>query len=427
MKKIKSGFIGRQIFAAKTLFKILPDLLPTKFKGPEQLIKKILGDNIQPFIDEVSSLKGPALKAAQMLTIYGEYYLPKEVNEILKQIQANSFYLDWHSLKKDIPEAILLKFEIDESPMAAASIGQVHKAKNKLTGEIVAIKIQYPKIDKAIDIDLNILKRLLSLLRILPGNLNLSKIFEEIKNKLIDEMNYKEEAKNQHEYKLAAKDLTGVYVPQVFLKDCTSKILVQEYIHGVLLSSEKVLERDQDYRNKIGIKIFQLFFHEIYVMGLVQSDAHAGNYLVIEKEVGEATVVLVDFGACVHYSKKTLRPYLELIESVFNNDKFKYTKTFAKIEKESQGQYQIDRDLLFDYFKLCVSPLHSSDFDWGQTSLPDQVYQLGISIFKNSKIDNPPYQYIFIDRKIAGVFSLLKMLRARFDVLAVVSPYFIKD
>lgn len=423
IKKIKSGFLDRHLFAAKTLIKVLPDLIPSRLKGPEQLLKSIVGKNLEHFIDEISSLKGPALKAAQMLTVYGEYYLPPELNNILKQIQARSYFLEWDNIKSQVPKDLAEKFIIDPNPIAAASIGQVHKAKRISNDEVVALKIQYPKVDKAIDVDLGILKMLLSFSKVIPGSFNMDKIFAEIKIKLIEEMNYKNEAERQILYKQKLKNLPGVYVPNIYRDDCREKILVQEYIDGMLLSSPQILQKDQEYRNTIAKKLLELFFHEIYVIGMVQSDAHAGNYLITETEDHKPLLILIDFGACVTYEKSALDPYLSMIESIFRKDKEAFLGIFSKIEERAQGNYQIDRDLLYEYFALCASPLHSCDFDWGNCTLPDEVYEMGMKLFKKSKIDNPPHEYIFIDRKIAGLFSLMKMLKARFNVLEIVSPY----
>src|SRR5690606_19398227 len=119
---------------------------------------KLLQNQAALLSNELGELKGSLMKAGQMLSMYGEHFLPPEANALLKSLQQDSRPLLWEAiephLKKYLPEEKLAELEIEKDALACASLGQVHRARIKATGEMICLKIQYPQVDKAIDSDL---------------------------------------------------------------------------------------------------------------------------------------------------------------------------------------------------------------------------------------------------------------------------------
>jgi predicted unusual protein kinase regulating ubiquinone biosynthesis (AarF/ABC1/UbiB family) len=416
LDELKNSRFSRGLFAARSAVRMLPSLIAGENADPRMVFRDLIGKSIEQFVNDVGELKGSVLKAAQILSLYGEYYLPEEVNEVLKKVQSQSHYLGWDRIHSLIPANLKSELDIEETPLAAASIGQVHKAKIKKTGELVVVKIQYPGIKKAIDLDMKMIKTFLSMAKLLPKKMNLDPIYGEIKKVLMEEMDYEHEARKHSEYEILMQDVPGCYVPKLYPEFCSERVIVSEYIDGTPLSTLKGLSQDE--RNKLGTTLFRLFLQEIFRGHLIQTDGHPGNYLYRHGEV-----VLIDFGACLTYPEKTLGQYRKLIGELYHGRRANFFAALDEVSGKAGGSFLLDKDLLWKYCQLAASPLKSQDYDWGSTRLPDELYPLAMELVASSRIDTPPHDFIFLDRKILGLFSLLKSLRARFDVSSVSAIY----
>ena len=144
-------------------------------------LKSILESQAKLLAHELGQLKGSLMKVGQMLALYGEHFFPKEVVNALKSLQEDSPPLEWESIypiiKKRLDEARLEELEIEQEALAAASMGQVHLATIKSTGEKICLKVQYPAVAKAIDNDIKTLRSILSMMRLVPKH---SKGFDEV-------------------------------------------------------------------------------------------------------------------------------------------------------------------------------------------------------------------------------------------------------
>jgi predicted unusual protein kinase regulating ubiquinone biosynthesis (AarF/ABC1/UbiB family) len=418
IEKIKNSTLGRGLFAARSAIRMLPSLLNGD-ENPTEMFKSLIGKSIDQFVNEVGELKGSLLKAAQILSLYGEYYLPSEVNEVLKKVQSQGHYLGWDKISPFISEKIKKDFTIDELPIAAASIGQVHRAKHRQTSKEVVLKIQYPGVKKAIDLDIKMIKSFLSLGKFLPQKMNLDPIYGEIRRVLMEEMDYELECKKHIHYKEIMANVKGIHVPEVYSEYSDDKVIVSEYIQGTSFSDLDKMNLSQAERNHLGASFFFLFFKEIFGGDLIQTDCHAGNYLYRDGEL-----VLIDFGATLYYPEKTLTQYRELIRTVYNGEREKFFKVLWSV---SDDKIELNQDLLWEYCLLAASPLSSEDFDWASTTLPDDISPKASQLMKTSRIDSPPHQFIFLDRKLLGLFSMLRLLKARFNVKAIVEDFMGKE
>ncbi len=415
LSNLKNTALSRGFFAAKSAVRMIPSFISGE-TDPRALFKDFVGSSIHQFVDEVGELKGSFLKAAQILSLYGEYYLPKEINEVLKKVQSQSHYLAWEKISPLIPARVHAEIEIEVSPLAAASIGQVHRGRIKSTGEEVVLKIQYPGIRKAIDLDMKLIKTFLSMGKILPKKMNLDPIYGEIRKVLLEEMDYEHEAKKHAEYITLMANVPGCSVPKLYPEYCSSEVIVSEYVKGQPLS--QVPELSQEERNALGATLFTLFLHEIFRGHLIQTDSHAGNYLYEDRKL-----TLVDFGACLAYPEKELGQYRKLITELYFGRKDNFMALLGEIISKGQGKYEIEPELLWRYCLLAASPLRSEDFDWGSTTLPDELFPLAQQLVTTGSIEVPPHDFIFLDRKLLGLFSLLRSLKARFNVKAISGIY----
>lgn len=411
MKKIpslkNSGF-ARSFFAVRGAARMLPSLLLSG-DDPREVLRSLVGKSAEAFVDEVGELKGSLLKAAQILSLYGEYYLPEEVNAVLKKVQSQGHYLPWEKISREIPPEFFSRLEIEEIPIAAASIGQVHRARVKATGQEIVLKIQYPGVKRAIDLDMKLIRSFFSLARIIPKKMNMDPIYEEIRKVLEEEMDYELELRKHQEFAALLVGVPGASVPRAYPEFSTEKVIASEFIDGASLSELSSLGAKE--RNALGETLFRIFFHEVFRGGFIQTDAHPGNYIY-----RNGTVYLLDFGACLSYPPETLRKYRGLITELFHRRRENFFRILRDVSGTESASYP--EELLWEYCLLAASPLWSEDFDWGTTKLPDELYPLAMRLVKEAQVETPPHEFIFLDRKILGLFGILRSLGARFNVRA---------
>lgn len=414
LSQLKNSGISRGLFAARSAARMIPSLL-SRETDPRELIKTLVGSSVNQFVNDVGEMKGSILKAAQILSLYGEYYLPPEINEILKKVQSQGHFLSWEKMEPLLSPKVRNEIEIEPEPVAAASIGQVHRGKIKKTGEVVAVKIQYPGVRKAIDLDIKLIKSIFSLSRVLPKKVNLDPVYGEIKRVLIEEMDYIKEAKKHAEYAEVIRPLEKISVPKIYPEYCNDSIIVSEFIDGVPLSTLPAMSQEE--KNRIGELLLRLFFQEIFCGHLIQTDSHPGNYLLRSGEL-----FAIDFGACLEYSENDLSMYREMLKVIYRKDREGFFR-LLDIASANKGKTEIDRDLLWKYCLLSSTPLESRDFHWGKTTLPDDILPLATELVKTATVKVPPHEFLFLDRKILGLFSLLRSLEASFNVHAIAEEY----
>ncbi|MEQ1878783.1 MAG: AarF/UbiB family protein, partial [Bdellovibrionia bacterium] len=162
LKRIRSGVFERGLGLAKTALSVgassAGHLIEKAFESSDEKInekfKKLVTGQARLLAQQMHEMKGSVMKMGQMFSVYGEYFLPPEANEILKSLQSQSPPLEWDAVAKILDEElgpVLLDLEVEGHPIAAASMSQVHRAKWKKSDKFLALKIQYPGVDKAID------------------------------------------------------------------------------------------------------------------------------------------------------------------------------------------------------------------------------------------------------------------------------------
>ncbi|WP_034719772.1 AarF/UbiB family protein [Bacteriovorax sp. DB6_IX] len=420
IKNIKKGLLQRNTSLLKYAMKTGVTILKHR-DDPAKVLEELVGVNPKKFIDDLSHYKGSITKAGQLISQYGEYYLSEEVNEKLRMLHGSTHYLDFEKLEKLLPSVLIDDFQIDPSPIAAASIGQVHKAIRRSDKKEFAIKIQYEGIEKAIKGDLVFLKLFLASIKIVPKGIDTSDIFQEIEKVLKNEMDYKREGEVLNRY---AELLDDDYykLPKYYPEYSNDKVLCMDFVHGRHLSKikQESTQIDQTKIDILGEKIFALFLKELFHLHLVQTDAHGGNYF-IDEELEHLT--LLDFGACLEYSEEQLTFYQNFLIYSFKEDKEAFLAEFERFISYTKKSLSYDQDILWEYMLKASSPLRSESFDWGKTKLPDELFEIGERLRKSMSFDSIPSDFIFIDRKVMGVFTLLRSISCSFNVKRVFEEY----
>ncbi len=375
------------------------------------------------FSQEIGQLKGSLMKAGQMLSVYGEHFLPPEVNQILKTLQSDSIPVTWKEMEKALKtlgKEKLALLEINSQAEAAASLGQVHRAKIKASGQEIVLKIQYPGVDKAIEGDMKTLKRVLSLLELLPKLPATDDLFAEVKSMLKAELDYEREQKMLEFF---GKKLAGdarYILPKVHPEFSNKKILALDYEPGVTVDSEAVKNLSQEKRNALADSILDLYFQELFVWHKVQTDPHFGNYRIRLKT---NQWILFDYGAVREVPQTFLKPYKKMLNGIFYGKREVFEEAAASLGLLQPGDTQELKDLFYGLCALVVEPfLEDKIFDWQKSDLPKRVSEATWEMLK-FPLRAPPREVVFLDRKMAGMFTILAVLGAKTNGRKILERY----
>ena len=377
---------------------------------------------------ELGELKGSLMKVGQMLSMYGEHFLPAEVNQLLKSLQSQSPPLAWaqieKALKRQLSPEQLAALEIDPEALASASLGQVHRATVKADGRQLALKIQYPGVDQAIEGDLKALRSLLSISKLIPKGPAFDDLFKEVRQMLHQEVDYARELEFTREFRAVVAGDPRYVVPEVFPEFSTKRVLATSFEAGVPVDSPEVLGLSQERRNAIARMALEIYFRELFELGIMQTDPHFGNYRV---RLGEGAtpdqLVLLDFGAVRKFPQSFLKPYYRMVRGALHLNRAELLDGARELGFVEDGDSQELLDQFADLCFLITEPFHTSDYNWTVNDLPGRVAVKGAQIALAFKLRAPPREIVFLDRKMSGIFIFMSVLGARFDAAAAIQAY----
>jgi predicted unusual protein kinase regulating ubiquinone biosynthesis (AarF/ABC1/UbiB family) len=398
--------------------------------------KELLKSQAALLANELGQLKGSLMKAGQMLSVVGEHLLPPEVNQLLKTLQSQSPPVDWpaieRTLKRNLGEKLSM-LEVETEALASASLGQVHRAKvvsGPHLGANLALKIQYPGVDQAIEGDLKALRSMLSLAKIIPKGPRYDEMFREVKQMLHQEVDYSRELEFVETYRKLVGNDPRFIIPQSFPDFCTHRILALSYEEGIGIDSPEVAALSQERRNRIAEAFFDLYLREIFHFGMVQTDAHLGNFRVrlAEREGEPDRIVLLDFGAVRKVSQSFLKPYHRMLRGVFHRDgelALSGAEGVGFIQADDSPEMRASFESLLMMVGEPIAPETSAGggYEWVGSDLPKRLAKAGAEVAVLFRLRPPPREVIFLDRKLPGLFTFMTVLRARFDARRLLEGY----
>eukprot|EP00002_Diphylleia_rotans_P022823 TRINITY_DN4485_c0_g1_i4.p1 TRINITY_DN4485_c0_g1~~TRINITY_DN4485_c0_g1_i4.p1 ORF type:complete len:430 (+),score=78.09 TRINITY_DN4485_c0_g1_i4:183-1472(+) len=375
-------------------------------------------ENVERIAETLCHMRGAALKFGQMLSMQDSSLMPEQLQIALERVRhnahimpkdqlhevlSNEFGTDWRNLFDDF----------DETPMAAASIGQVHRAilKPSLSRpwREAAIKIQYPGVAESIDSDLKFVSSFLSNTGILPKGMYVNSTLITAREELLQETNYLKEAAFQQQYSTLVTSLPEFRVPRVEKELTTEKILTMELLHG--LHMEDVLNMDQQTRNQVGYSLLRLCMKELFLFNLMQTDPNWSNFLY---DPTKNQILLLDFGASRSYDRAFLEEYLGIV----------YAAAHHRIDDIYDGSVKLGF-LTGDETKGMIDAhceavlalgqpfLSDEPFDWGRQKISERINGLMPKML-SERLKPPPQESNSIHRKLAGAYLLCAKLRAVF-------------
>lgn len=388
----------------------------------------------QILADELGQLKGSVMKAGQMLSLYGQYFLPEEAVNVLSQLQDNATPVHWKVvypvLKKALGKSRIAELEIEEHPIAAASLGQAHRAWRKKDRMPLCIKIQYPGVATSIESDIRTLSRVLKMTRFMPKGPDLDPIFSELREMLMREVDYHAERRFTEKFAQRLQGDARYAVPRVIGDYCTDMVLTTSFEEGVSVREDEVHLLSQERRNKIGLAFFELFLKEFFEWAMVQTDPHFGNYRIRPDGQGGDQLVLLDFGATRMFDPRFVRSYANLVRGAIERDHERLWSGGCGIGLLNRS---MPTPVLEAFAKLCElivepfndhardgTPAHllneKGEYRWSESDLPMRVGKLAAlnSISYHFRI--PPREIMFLHRRLAGVFIVMATLKAELNV-----------
>lgn len=435
IKKIKSGFFSRGYSLAKMTLSAgsqsalgsIQGIFQTQEEKKDSALK-IMSNQLQNFSKELGELKGSLMKVGQQLSIYGEYFFPPEINQFLKNLQKNSPAIEWKEiekiLNKRLTKNIRAQLEIDPEPIGTASLGQVHRARIIATQEEVVLKIQYPGVAQAIDQDLKFIRSMISFGKFFSKGMTKEKwdaIFNELKNILLQEVNYEQERLLMDQYRLLLEGDPRFIIPRTYPEFSSKKILCMKYEGGLSVDSKEISELSQDRKNKIAYDFLDLFFMELFQMNLIQTDAHFGNYAIrcdpVPSNQPLDQIILYDFGATRSYTQPFIEAYRRLVQATSHRDEKLLNEAGTELgfltSTDSEEFKKDFKEMCFLIAEPFYDPIHK--YHWGESNLPDRLKEKAKKIASSLNIRLPPKEMISIDRKLGGIFVFLKKLNAHLN------------
>ena len=380
--------------------------------------------NIQKITGQLAQMRGAAMKMGQLMSMDGGDVLPPELTEILGRLRSDAHFMPPKQLREALNEhwgegwlKHFAKFDI--RPIAAASIGQVHRAKLK-DGRDLAIKVQYPGVSRSIDADVANVGTLMRLSGLLPKGFDPAPYLEAAKTQLHEETDYAREGLYLSRFRQRLKGAEDFVVPEYQEDWSTNAVLAMSYLPGRPI--ESLAEADQPTRDRVSKLLLELMLKELFVWGEVQSDPNFANYLY-DHETGR--IVLLDFGATRVIDKGLAEQYRRVMGAGLVGDREGLWEASRDMGLVTDGMPEAHRSRLREMMDYGAETFAASNvYDFSDQTFSRRMQREGEALVADGFVPPPvPMDILYIQRKFGGLFLLATRLKARVPIKEVFAPY----
>lgn len=378
-----------------------------RLREREQLFAQV-GEQIANTLGE---MKGAVMKVGQIASQFKDVF-PKEIADALAKLQKESPPMPFGVIERQIREQLgkdpaeIFAF-IDTKPFAAASIGQVHRARTH-AGEEVVVKVQYPGVDQCVESDLKHLRFALKMAGVLKvDKAMLDAVFDEIRRSLVDELDYEKEAQNVREFAVFHAGDPKIVVPRVFEEYTSTRVLTLAYEPGDDIRQVQPPRYSQEVINELGHRLVEAIGAQIYGLNAVHCDPHPGNFAFRP----DGTLVIYDYG-CV----KKIKP--EIVAALRKSTRAAIAQDYDALEdalislgvRNTEHLARMPADFYAPWVTIVHQAFSETPFDFGKATLHEDVMRLARRSLKYWEAFRPSPDTMLVDRAIGGHYWNLKQL-----------------
>ncbi len=372
-------------------------------------------DNMRRIGDRLSEMRGAAMKIGQLISMEGGELLPPELSALLERLRENA-----HSMPLGEVAAVLktawgenwqTQFtHFSFTPIAAASIGQVHEATLK-DGRKLAIKLQYPGVKQSIDSDVDNVATLLSWLNLLPKEMDVESLLKEAKHQLHLEADYRHEARMLALFAQQA-DPRFYQIPTILDALSCDTVLAMDYLEGIPV--KEVFDAQRAIREQVGEHYLALALKEVFVTGVVQTDPNFANY---RYEPDSKRLQLLDFGATREYATQRRDTLKLLLRGSLEADRDQLNQASTQLGYVIQDDPEAFKQGMVNLLMLVSTPLREPVYDFSRSNLAQEMKDMVLDLRVDQGYSRvPPTDILYLHRKLGGLYMMLKALKVKLPV-----------
>jgi predicted unusual protein kinase regulating ubiquinone biosynthesis (AarF/ABC1/UbiB family) len=388
-------------------------------------MEKLHLDNAERIVDTVGRLKGAAMKLGQSLALAADTLdLPPEVQSMLGRLHDDvepvPFSQIQASIERELDTGLTDAFTwIDPQPLGTASLGQAHAARLR-DGREVVVKVLHPGIDRSVDSDLAALKTILIGSRVMRRTkAEIDAIFEEIRERLTEELDYLQEAANLVQFGALFANDDRVQIPGVHANLSTERVLTMDRIHGVSID-EFARTASPQARHRAGVTLGELHHLQAFQFRTLHADPHPGNYLFQP----DGKVGMLDFGCVKRFDEHWIAAYARTALAAFDGDR-QGTLEGAAAAGVWQGGSREAEDLLWEFCETLAHPFRQETYTVGASTddVMDKVNGIGLKLVRHPGAIKVHRHLIYLHRSLGGIFLVGRQLEVEANWGAIVRPH----
>ena len=365
--------------------------------------------NALKIVEGSHELRGAFMKLIQILSMRSDLF-PTEVLDILSVVQSSVPPMDYDLIRAQVenelgkdPEQLFQRF--DKKAFAAASLGQVHRAQLPSGAEVV-VKVQYPGVAETVEQDLKNLKALLSALTLIARdvmrqNFDATELYQEMEERLREELDYVNEAKNIAIFQRLFADDDEVIIPRVYPAFSSRRVLTLEYIEGYKFQNVLAPGVDRELKDWVAVKYFEITWQQICSFGALHTDPHPGNYLITY----HPKIAILDFGSVRFFPDEIRAGYRRLTQAVLARDEKIMARCFLELGYLDPGD---DPEPLVRILYLIFEPvLEDRPYDPRDFHAAERAREV-TNISLRHRIFKTPGHRLFLVRALLGLESYVQ-------------------
>jgi len=388
--------------------------LSSPFRSADKRKKSLLDAHIRNalrIVEGSKELKGAFMKLVQMLSMRDDI-LPPEALAVLSVVQSQVPPMDYEEIRAQVkrelgryPEELFATFE--QEAFAAASLGQVHRAVLRSGGEVV-VKVQYPGVDETVQQDLKNIKALLHTFTLVARDvmrqkIDQSDVYRELEERLHEELDYVNEAKNIAIFQKMFRDDDEVLIPSVYPDVSSRRVLTMSRLEGYPLADILKPGVDQSLKDWVAIKYFRVVWRQIFEFGVLHTDPHPGNYLV----TFHPKLAILDFGSIRIFPEEIRHAYHQLAVAILRRDERGMARCFVQLGFLDKGDNPEPMIRIMDViFEPVLTDRRYDPRDYDSIERGVEIATIGLE----NRLFKAPGHRVFLGRALIGLDAYLKQL-----------------